>query len=131
MGKTSKKKSTSGRGKQPTAKKTEAVDLSEVRQGVKNAVGRKAVELVTAVTDEAVQKAAAQPMKMLFELIGLFPESPEERKVVADDQSLAKTLLERLGLSDEPVLSEEEARDRQELEDSARALLTVAGDPVK
>jgi hypothetical protein len=131
MVRASKKKSAGSRGKRETAKKAQAVDLCEERQKVKNVIGGKAEELVTAVVEDAVKKAAAQPMKMLFEMIGLFPESAEERKAAADDQSLAKTLLERLGLSDEPVLSEEEARDREELEESARALLTVAGDPVK
>ena len=94
-------------------------------------IGGIAQELATAVAEDAVKKAAAQPMKTMFEMIGLFPESAEERQKAADDQSLAKVLLLRLGLSDEPVLSEEEARDREEVEESARALLSVPGDPVK
>jgi hypothetical protein len=131
MAKAAKKKAAGAKKTTPKAQQAEAIDLREVRVKVKNAIGGRAEELATAVTDDAVKKAQAQQMKLLFELIGLFPESQEEREAAGDDQALAKVLLERLGLPDEPAVNEEEAEEQRELQESARALMSAPFDPVK
>jgi len=128
MGKTAKKKSAANK-KKPPVKKAD-VDLKEARQKVKNAIGEKAEELAVAVAREAVQKAQAQPMKILFEMIGLFPESDAERAAAADDQSLAKTLLDRLGLSDEALEGDDGPVEHTLREEPAEALI-APGNPVK
>jgi hypothetical protein len=130
MAKAGKKKA-SGKKSTSKAKQVEAIDLREVRVKVKNVIGDKAEELVKAVTEDAVKKAQAQPMRMLFEMIGLFPESQEERDAAGDDQALAKVLLERLGLPDEPATSDEEAEEQRELQESAPVLMSAPVDPVK
>jgi hypothetical protein len=63
---------------------------------------------------------------------GLFPETEQERAAQADDQSLAKVLLQRLFVDDdqEPI-NEEEARDKRDLEESAKKVMAMLGDPVK
>jgi hypothetical protein len=74
---------------------------------VRNLIASRAVAIAEAVVEEAEKKAQVQPMKTLFEMIGLFgadsvPEAPE------DDQALAKVLLDRFNLPD--VLEVEEER---------------------
>jgi hypothetical protein len=76
---------------------------------VRNVVLDSAEQLVQAVVAEAVNKAQAQQMKALFEMVGLFgadavPEAPPE-----DDQALAKVLLDRFNLPDMPEIPEERA----------------------
>jgi hypothetical protein len=125
------KKKASSRKKSSRAKKSPAADFRAVRQQVKNVVCDKASAIATAVAEEVGNKAQVASMKTLFELVGLFPESAEEREAAGDDQALAKILLERMGLSDAPAVNEEEARERQELEESARALMKAPAHPVE
>jgi hypothetical protein len=129
MKKAAKKKA--GAKKTASAKKAPVANLRDVRQKVRNVVGELAPKIAKAVAEDVGNKAQVQSMKMLFEVIGLFPESPEEKQVVEDDQALAKVLLERLGFSDEPVVSEEEAAERKELEESARAAMATPVHPVE
>jgi hypothetical protein len=127
----SAKKATRGKGKTSRAKKAPEVNLREVRQKVRNAVGALAPAIAKKVAEEVSSKAQVSSMKTLFEVIGLFPESPEEKRAAGDDQALARVLLERLGLSDEPVMNEEEAEEQRQLEASARAMLLPAANPVE
>lgn len=103
------KKATKSRVRKGAARKTaKAADLRETRQKVRNVVAARAVPIVEAVTEEVEKKAQVQPMRALFEMIGLFgkdagPEAPPE-----DDQALAKVLLDRFNLPDFPETAEEE-----------------------
>jgi metal-dependent amidase/aminoacylase/carboxypeptidase family protein len=121
------------RAKRTTAskKKGTAADLREVRQEVRKVVTSRAPKIAQAVADDVEKKAQVQSMKTLFEMVGLFPESPEERDAVEDDQALARVLLERLGLSDAPEMSAEEAEEKRALEASALAVMGGKGDPVE
>lgn len=82
------------------------VDLVEVRKDITNIVGSEARELAKAVVEEG-RKGQLAPVKYLFEMAGLYPppggvqEKPEEA-------ALAKTLLDRLGLSHQPVTTQED-----------------------
>jgi len=87
--KTSKPASTANRG----ARKP--VDLEALRQQISNLVGNHAVDLVE-VTIGEVDKGHYLAMKYLFELIGLYPAT--EQEVLPGEDSLAKTLLRRLGV---------------------------------
>jgi len=129
MSRAPKKKRTPATKKQD--QKPANVDLKDVRQRVRNVIGARAEELAVAVTREAVHKAQAQPMKILFEMIGLFPESEAERAAAADDQSLAKTLLERLGLSDEALENEKERAPNSVVQEPVEVLMVGSSDPVK
>jgi len=130
MKKAAKKKAARGRSRAASAKKAPAADLREVRQKVTNLVSGMAPQIALAVAEDVEKKAQVQSMKALFEMIGLFPEGPEEKQL-EDDQALARVLLQRLGLSDEPVLNEEEANEQRELEESALAVMSAPSDPVK
>ena len=76
------------------------VDLGAVREHITNLVGNRAVEMVETTMDE-VDKGHYLAMKYLFEMVGLCPAtSPEE---APEEDSLAKTLLRRLGLPEETI----------------------------
>ena len=113
-------------------KKANHVDFRETRPKVKDSVGRKAVTVMDRLMDNMKNNPTPQAVKMVFELVGLFPETEQERAAQADDQSLAKVLLQRLFVDDdqEPI-NEEEARDKRDLEESAKKVMAMLGDPVK
>jgi hypothetical protein len=131
MRRAAKKRAVPGKKKPSAPKKAPAADMRDVRRKVKNVICEKASQIAKAVAEDVANKAQVQSMKMLFEVIGLFPESAEEKRAAGDDQALAKVLLERLGLPDDPVVNEEEAQEQRELEASARAVMGAPVDPVE
>ena len=84
------------------------VDLGVVREQITNLVGNRAVEMVETTMDE-VDKGHYLAMKYLFEMVGLCPAaSPDE---APEEDSLAKTLLRRLGLPEETSAGTEVAKE--------------------
>jgi hypothetical protein len=90
-----KKTSAGGRASRKPA------DLEAVRKQIHELVSSEAVNLVESTIAEA-DKGHYPAMKYLFEIIGLYPASGVETPVGED--SLAKTLLRRLGLPEEPTV---------------------------
>jgi len=84
------------------------VDLAEIRQQITNLVGSDAVSMVEA-TIEAVGKGHYLGMKYLFELIGLYPATGADEAPVQD--SMAATLLRRLGLPESPMQEQKVTKD--------------------
>jgi len=81
------------------AKKTlKESDLGVVREQIKNQVANHAVKMVES-TIKQVDEGHYLAMKYLFEMIGLCPETAPEKTV--EEDSLAKTLLQRLKLPEE------------------------------
>jgi hypothetical protein len=76
------------------------VDLAEVRRQIADLVGSGAVGMVE-TTIEEVEKGHYLGMKFLFEMIGLYPATSTEDAPAED--SLAATLLRRLGIPEAPV----------------------------
>lgn len=72
------------------------VDLDSVRRQIAELVGGQALAMVETTMSE-VDKGHYAAMKYLFEIAGLFPGEGEPEKSAGED-SLAKTLLRRLGL---------------------------------
>ncbi len=92
------------------------VDLTSVRQQITSLVGTEAVGMV-ATTIEEVDKGHYAAMKYLFEMVGLYPAAaPEE---VAGENSLAKTLLRRLGLPEETISETEVTKEGGQEQTSA------------
>ncbi len=90
--KTSKSKGSSGRGsRKPVAFET-------VRKRIDTLVGNRAVGVVENALDEA-DKGHFPAMKYLFEMVGLYPAT--KREETPGEESLARTLLERLELPEE------------------------------
>jgi hypothetical protein len=77
------------------------VDLAEIRRQITDLVGIGAVGMVE-TTMEEVGKGHYLGMKYLFEMIGLYPAIAAEDAPAQD--SLAATLLRRLGLAEEPTV---------------------------
>jgi hypothetical protein len=106
------KESTSRRSpkKVPAVRKSleNPVDLAEIRQQITNLVGNDAVSMVE-TTIEEVGKGHYQGMKYLFELIGLYPATVTDEAPAQD--SMAATLLRRLGLPESPMQEKRVTKD--------------------
>ena len=95
-----------------SSKKTEdSTDLAAVRKDIRVIVEGEAANMAKAVVDEALNGELA-PVKYLFEAIGLYP-SPAESGPVPQEDSLARTLLRRLGLPEEPMVPVDAAPTRK------------------
>lgn len=93
----------------PARKKSrQATDLAAIRQQITDLVRNQAVPMVE-ITISEVDKGHYAAMKYLFEMIGLYPAAAEEE--TQEEDSLARTLLRRLGLPEEPMLEAEGAKD--------------------
>jgi|HubBroStandDraft_5_1064220.scaffolds.fasta_scaffold05397_2 hypothetical protein len=79
-------------------KALQQVDLGVVRDKITRLVGNHAIKMVNTTINE-VGKGHYLAMKYMFEMIGLFPATAPEEAV--QDDSLAKTLLRRMGLPEE------------------------------
>ncbi len=85
-------------------KSLKEVDLGVVRRQITNMVGNGALKMVQTTIGE-VNKGHYLAMKYLFEMVGLCPATtPEEAQ---QDDSLARTLLRRLGLPEDSNLGTE------------------------
>lgn len=63
--------------------------------------------MAQAVIDEG-KKGQLATVKYLFEMAKIFPEATDGSQATTDEESLAKTLLRRLDLPEEPVVRDEE-----------------------
>lgn len=94
--KTKKSKAKSG----TTRAARKPLDFELVRKRISSLVGTQAVGLVKSAIDEA-EKGHFAAMKYLFEMIGLYPADGEDE--APGEESLARTLLQRLGVPEEPA----------------------------
>jgi hypothetical protein len=86
----------------------EPLDLAVIRKQITNLVGDQALTMVEATMGQ-VAKGHFAAMKYLFEMIGLFPATGQEEAPA--ENVLAKTLLHRLGLPEDPVLDNPVTKD--------------------
>ena len=77
----------------------EALTIDGLRQQITQLVADDALEMVSS-TIEQVKHGQYQGLKYLFEMVGLYPATSAEEAPQPD--SLAKILLSRLGISEEP-----------------------------
>jgi hypothetical protein len=89
------------------------VDMEAVREKINNLVGGEAVNMVKTTIGE-VDKGHYGAMKYLFEMTGLYPATGEE--AAPREDSLAQTLLKRLGVPEDaglkPEVTNEASRER-------------------
>jgi hypothetical protein len=85
-------------------------DMAEIRRQITDLVGGGALEMV-ATTIEEVGKGHYLGMKYLFELVGLYPATSADGESASD--SMAATLLRRLGLPEVPVPEQKVTKDRE------------------
>jgi len=92
-------------GKKKNAKKT--LDPAEVRKNIAQMVDWEAAVMVQAVIDEG-KKGQLATVKYLLEMAEIYPASGDGSQATAEEDSLAKTLLHRLNLPEEPIARDEE-----------------------
>lgn len=81
-------------------------DAKEVRHECSKLVKEDAREVTVAVIGEA-KKGQLGPMKYLFEMANIFPQADDGSQTSAEEDSLAETLLNRLGIPTHPVVADE------------------------
>jgi hypothetical protein len=74
------------------------VELAPIQEHITNLVANRAIKMVDNTIAE-VNKGHYLAMKYLFEMIGLFPATTPTETI--EEDSLAKTLMRRLGLPEE------------------------------
>ena len=89
-------------------KSRQATDLAAIRQQITDLVRDQAVPMVE-ITISEVDRGHYSAMKYLFEMIGLYPAATQEE--TQGEDSLARTLLRRLGLPEEPILEDHVPKD--------------------
>jgi len=81
-------------------------DAREVRHECSKLVKEDATQVTAAVIGEA-KKGQLGPMKYLFEMANIFPQADDGSETSAEEDSLAETLLHRLGIPTHPVVADE------------------------
>jgi hypothetical protein len=92
--------------KKSAPKTKKPVDLARVRENINNLVGDSAEDIATQVITVAKTGQLASA-KYLFEVVGLYPAT-EQTAAKPQENSLAHTLLQRMGLPLEPVVRDED-----------------------
>ena len=111
--KTAQKKTSRQASKKVAAVKKSSgdpVDLAEIRRRITSLVENGAVGMVE-TTIEEVNNGHYLGMKYLFELIGLYPAKSGDEAPAQD--SMAATLLRRLGLPEPPMQEKEVTKDME------------------
>jgi len=112
------KKKAKAKGKSGTAAKTTGKNKSskksknelnpaEVRKNIAQMVDEQATAMAQAVIDEG-KKGQLATVKYLFEVAKIFPEATDGSQTSADEECLAKTLMRRLDMPDEPIARDDE-----------------------
>jgi hypothetical protein len=107
--KLAKKKST-GKGKGSKKER----DSKEVRKECSKLIKADATEITAAVIGEG-KKGQLGPMKYLFEMANIFPTADDGSQTSAREESLAETLLNRLGIPTSPVVADEYEKEANEV----------------
>ncbi len=85
-----------------TKEKEKEVDLEQVRKSIKVMVTDEFQEITQAAVDDA-KKGQLATLKYLFEMTGVYPASTDDSGVKPEDDTLARTLLERLNIPFGPL----------------------------
>jgi hypothetical protein len=93
--------------KKSSAKGKTELNPAEVRKDISKMVQSEAATMAQAVIDEG-KKGQLAPVKYLLELAKIFPEATDGSQATVDEDCLAKTLLRRLDLPEDPIARDEE-----------------------
>jgi hypothetical protein len=98
-------KKSAGSNKRTRRKK--GLNPESVREGISKLVKSHAEKMTEAVIEEG-EKGQLAPVKYLFEMAHIFPPPADGSESTSEEDSLAKTLLDRLNVPDKPVVHDEE-----------------------
>jgi hypothetical protein len=132
-GKTAVKKSG---GKRRSGKKQ--LDAAQVREEIAGMVKAGAKQIAEAVMGQAIINGELAPAKYLFEVASIYPPSTDGSQSLKEEDSLAKTLMDRLNLPDEPIARDEDgepvlptkSQEENNVADEATGEKTEAGPQV-
>lgn len=122
-----KAKKKAGRGAKKSTPKNPAsdpVNVPEIREKVRQLIAAKVEQMVGANADEA-SKGQLAPLKFLFEVLGVYPDSGEAEPEAEDGNDLARVLLNRFQFPN-PAPSDEDSAEADEAVPAA-----VTGDSVE
>jgi hypothetical protein len=106
--KATNKTSTEKAAKEKSSKKgKQELNPRGVRKDISQMVESEATVMARAVIDEG-KKGQLATVKYLFEMAEIYPASTDGSQATADEDSLAKTLLRRLNLPEEPIVRDDE-----------------------
>lgn len=87
-------------------------DEKEVRKECSELIKEGATLLTAAVIEEG-KKGQLGPVKYLFEMANIFPRVEDGSQASAEEDSLAETLLHRLGIPTHPVVADEYEKENE------------------
>ena len=93
--------------KRSSRKGKKEMNPAEVRKNIAQMVGSEATTMARAVIDVGKQGQLAT-VKYLFEMAQIYPEATDGSYTTVDEDCLAKTLLRRLDIPDDPIARDEE-----------------------
>jgi hypothetical protein len=107
--KTSKSKTTTKKiaKKRISRKSKKELNPAGVRKNIAQMVESEAAKMAKAVIDEG-KKGQLATVKYLFEMAEIYPASTDGSHATADEDCLARTLLNRMDVPDDPVARDEE-----------------------
>ena len=94
----------------PKPKSDTGADLSALRRKITELVAQNAVAMVQNAIDAVNEEGQYQTIKYLFEMIGLHPANANSSDESQVQESLARTLLDHLGLANRVTGETEEAK---------------------
>lgn len=98
------RKTATKRAKKRAAKKSKKeLNPAEVLKNISAMVEAEAEELAGAVIEEG-KKGQLPTVRYLFEVAHIYPQPPEGTVSTAEEESFAKTLLDRLNIPESPVI---------------------------
>ena len=97
--------------KKSSKKIKKELNPAEVRKDISQMVKSEAKEMAEAVIGEG-KKGQLATVRYLFEMANIFPEATDGSQASADEDCLARTLLNRLDLPEEPIGRDEEDEPR-------------------
>jgi hypothetical protein len=101
------KRTTKKNAGKSTSRTKKPKDIVEVRENINSLVRASAKDIANKVIEVAKETGQLASAKYLFEAVGLYPAT-EQTAVRPQDNSLALTLLKRMGLPTEPAICEED-----------------------
>ncbi len=96
--------------KNSSSKSEQEFDPAEVRKDIAQMVDSQATAMAQAVIDG--EKGQLATVKYLFEVAEIYPPATDGSHTSADEECLAKTLLNRLNIPDEPIGGDEDDESR-------------------
>jgi hypothetical protein len=115
--------------KKSSAKGKTELNPAEVRKDISKMVQSEAATMAQAVIDEG-KKGQLAPVRYLLELAKIFPEATDGSQATEDEDCLARTLLRRLDLPEEPIARDDEDEPKAASADKT-AVKPASGDGVK